>query len=43
MAKAGLSEIRKADLTDWREIGRAIRKVRGDRSLKEFAAVDRSR
>ena len=40
MAKASLSEIRKTDLTDWREeIGRAIRKVRSDRSLKEFAVL----
>jgi DNA-binding transcriptional regulator YiaG len=40
MAKASLPEIRKTDLTDWREeIGRAIRKVRGDRSLKEFAVL----
>jgi DNA-binding transcriptional regulator YiaG len=29
-----------SDFTDWRvEIGRAIRKVRGDRSLKEFAVL----
>jgi DNA-binding transcriptional regulator YiaG len=43
MAKASLPEIRKTDQDEWREqIGRAIRTVRGEQSLKEFAAaIDR--
>lgn len=40
MAKAGLPEVRKADVTDWKaQIGAAVRTVRGARSLKEFADV----
>jgi len=40
MAKASLPDIRKTDQGDWREqIGRAIRRVRGELTLKEFAAA----
>lgn len=43
MAKASLSDVRKADVYEWKEqIGQAIRRTRGVLSLKEFAtAIDR--
>jgi DNA-binding transcriptional regulator YiaG len=40
MAKAGLPDVRKADVEAWKtEIGRVVRRVRGAQTLKEFAAA----
>lgn len=40
MAKAGLPEVRKADLLDWKAmLGAVVRRVRGELSLKEFASL----